>query len=1331
MATLNFIEESADVISSTVTKETTSNLDTCTIEAPFNYSVNIGDELNLYDGNSTLLFKGLVQNIKISGRKEIVAYDYGVQLMDININEIYTNEKAEDIIEDIITTKTDLTFVSTINSSLAINSFPIKDKRGWDVVNELAELINASFRVDKNKNFYLELVEEDTSTETISSDNASIDGDWNQVADQLVNKVTIIGDKQTFEKIETFSGNASETEFALAEFPVDVYVTVGGVEKTGYVEGASTEADYKIDKATKKIIFTAGSTPASGTDNISVTYTFSIDIKLVSQDNVSIETYGGTSKIPKEKKIVKPYITSFQEARNYANYYLSNYSQPLLSSTWIINDYSKFENFVPNQRISVTDSIRNISGFYVIKKIEREFPGMLKVEIGWQEDTILDWSKEVQYRIKQLEEIDDNSNILQEYSYIQNDVQLQVTTEVSRKLERTLPDNYLYYGNPISGLQGWWKLNGNTFDSSGNNNDGTFTGFDGEVGWWQGNGDALDSSDGGNNGTWTGTELYATGKQFLEMFDFDGSSRVNITGASFGSGASKFAFSCWINSDGTQPVGGNNYVFRSSNDAIGMNINSTGDSVGIVIQENDGSYLSAATTIIPGTNHFIYGEYDSTNSLMSIYLDNVFVTSTAVNDVIKIGSYTLYLGYEGSSARYYDGKLGDLRFYDRVLTDNERTRIYNEGLGLTTALTPYDEGKQFAEAVDIVTTTSDNIVIDDLDYLFTQLGTYTISCWIKRNSSGTNANIWNFGGNGSNRHNLNWNNGILGFQRYDGSSYTGIKLDNFNTNDIWYHIICENDAGTLKLYIDNIESGYSGFQYAVTDGSDNFYIGYPNIGINGSQGLHGQIGDVRIYNRVLSTDERTSIYNSGLGLTSNTNIQEIANGEDRVLGYPILGLQGWWKLNGNTVDSSGNSNTGVWSGTEAYAMGKQFDLAADFDGINSYVDLDTSVKDVLSVSNDYTICFWFKANTLTGNLFLGSAINYLNRMSIIYYSGTIRTSAYDGSWHSDYISFSDTTNYHHLIMINNGGTITGYLDGVSMGHSDSSVSGSTSAIAKTFIGARQDGVQFWDGYIGDVRIYNRILNSSEITSIYNSGLGSNSNTYNKLSDGSTGTVYTFGDENVWNRNPDNELSTQIAQYLLDGDTTDNVGSYDGTAIDVSYGTGKMGQAASFNGSTSYIYVTTNDFKTSSSTWMCWFKADNLVGYLIGYGTSTSDRFLFGFSSTTLKIHDDIVNEGQTVDGTTTLSTGTWYHAAVTISSDGTKRVYLNGEPEIYDSDGSNLTGLADGSVFYIGSQIAGANNFDGLIDDVRVFNSDLTIEQIKSIYELESNDKYASWKNIQ
>ena len=79
--------------------------------------------------------------------------------------------------------------------------------------------------------------------------------------------------------------------------------------------------------------------------------------------------------------------------------------------------------------------------------------------------------------------------------------------------------------------------------------------------------------------------------------------------------------------------------------------------------------------------------------------------------------------------------------------------------------------------------------------------------------------------------------------------------------------------------------------------------------------------------------------------------------------------------------------------------------------------------------------------------------------------------------------------------------------------------------------------------------------------------------------------------------------------------------------------------------------------------------------------------------------------------TTTLTTGTWYHVAVTVSS-GTAQFYVNGVAE------DSFTGISISATthdLHIGATV-GYNNFGGNIDEAAIFNSALSASNISSIY---------------
>ena len=460
MATINFTD-GTDNLQSVINKEDSTNTDVLALQIPFITSISVGDIVNYYDKDSTLIFHGIVQTIKTSGIKEVEVYDYGAELLQRTVNEIFNNQSPEEIIESIINDYTTLTYVSTITSGITISTYVANKKKAWDVVTELSEVLLANFRVDQNKNFQLELEGNTKSSKSITTGtlgNAILDGTWKEDKSKLVNSATVDGDdRQIFEREpELYSGDGSTTEFSLSEIPLDIKVEhpVGTI-KTGYVEGSST-GDYTIDRDNKKVIFDTA--PGSGTDNIQVTYTVSIPISVRRKSKGSIDIYG-----QHDKNYKKPYIKTRNDARDLALFIINRFSQPLKSATFIITSNTEFYDFnswLPNQVVDVTDNIFNISGSYIIREVERSNLGELKVTVGDPSDDFISWSKEAQQRIKQLEEKDDNATILSEDEFVSESITLQFDCGITTVTERTFQSDTFYLEEDTNGTRNQMKNDG-------------------------------------------------------------------------------------------------------------------------------------------------------------------------------------------------------------------------------------------------------------------------------------------------------------------------------------------------------------------------------------------------------------------------------------------------------------------------------------------------------------------------------------------------------------------------------------------------------------------------------------------------------------------------------------------------------------------------------------------------------------------------------------------------------------------------------------------------------------------------------------------------------
>ena len=162
------------------------------------------------------------------------------------------------------------------------------------------------------------------------------------------------------------------------------------------------------------------------------------------------------------------------------------------------------------------------------------------------------------------------------------------------------------------------------------------------------------------------------------------------------------------------------------------------------------------------------------------------------------------------------------------------------------------------------------------------------------------------------------------------------------------------------------------------------------------------------------------------------------------------------------------------------------------------------------------------------------------------------------------------------------------------------------------------------------------------------------------------------------------------------------------------------EAMSFNGTDAYMTVSGNSSLviTGDLTMSMWFKANSFSDYeyilrLTGINAANQDRMI-GFKSSKISTNTYADSSGAyDVLGNTTLSTGVWYHVAVVYSSN-TVIIYLNG-----NADSSSITTTM--GTFTTANPIIGLsyNNkyFDGLIDEVAIFNTALSAEKITQIYD--------------
>ncbi len=234
--------------------------------------------------------------------------------------------------------------------------------------------------------------------------------------------------------------------------------------------------------------------------------------------------------------------------------------------------------------------------------------------------------------------------------------------------------------------------------------------------------------------------------------------------------------------------------------------------------------------------------------------------------------------------------------------------------------------------------------------------------------------------------------------------------------------------------------------------------------------------------------------NSGYSAEANATTVEITTGR-----------QGHWKLDSSSgttaTDSSGNSNTGTLTGGPTWVAGK-IGNGLNFDGVDDRVNAGSGAS--LDNLAAMTLTAWIKADTLgeggkgrivdktttvnpdNGWLFFLDGTNQVS-FSVDYTTANLKRSTA--------INAVSVGTWIHVVATWTGSAtatnIKFYVNGVETSYgtgTDGTGSRVNDGTANLSIGTDSTTARTFDGVLDDVRAYNRVLSTTEITAIYRAGL---------------------------------------------------------------------------------------------------------------------------------------------------------------------------------------------------------------------------------------------------
>jgi hypothetical protein len=422
----------------------------------------------------------------------------------------------------------------------------------------------------------------------------------------------------------------------------------------------------------------------------------------------------------------------------------------------------------------------------------------------------------------------------------------------------------------------------------------------------------------------------------------------------------------------------------------------------------------------------------------------------------------------------------------------------------------------------------------------------------------------------------------------------------------------------------------------------------------------------------------------------------------------LSGLVACYAFDGNINDSLGLNN-GVTQNNITYTTGK-LGQAASFNGSNSYIQSSTYVN--LPLGNSaLTLCCWFKAAT-NGTLqmlsFVGAKTTNGGRFGMyIGSTGLLNVNFFNVNAVTTF-NVGDN-NWHFAAMTITGGTtsVTVYVDNqtpqiVTLSMVPNIITGLVTFGSDNFTlpGAASFVL---NGLLDQCLIYNRPIRQAEVTALYNSG---------------NGFAYPFtSTANVLRNNT--LLSGLVANWPLDGNANDSLNNNNGTATNVSWVVGKIGQAASFNGTSSKIVIPSSASLNSPSTalTLClWVNITSDLGtkvIALKYKNSggSGDYYFLTIGG---KFSARTDGGSGAIDGGSSFSTNTWYHLVLVWTSATKLEFFINSVSQGTDLSPGNISSTAYELI--LGNYISAGLELSGLIDDVQLYSRALTFSEISQLY---------------
>jgi len=590
---------------------------------------------------------------------------------------------------------------------------------------------------------------------------------------------------------------------------------------------------------------------------------------------------------------------------------------------------------------------------------------------------------------------------------------------------------------------------------------------------------------------------------------------------------------------------------------------------------------------------------------------------------------------------------------------------------------------------------------------------YTIESWVYANSMGTFGIAgWGAYGNADqvNALRLDASGAIINYWwGNDLSANVG------NISGAWHHIAATWDGNTRSIYLDGVVVASDNPGPNSVPNTSNFAIGFTWPG--GSEYFDGSLDETSIWNVCLTPSQIVASMSNSLCLPQN-GLAAYYNYNQGTAGGTNTGITTITDLSGNgnsgiltnfaLTGTTSNFVTGVTIGVACPAWGSN---ALNFDGSASYVD----AGNILTPSYTKEAWVYMAADIGSNNVISGGGNNSDDAFWV---PGDNLSAGHNGNWQTveDPSPFPlNTWTYIAVTYDANSQVMTLYKNGIQV---DQQPSAPMNSPDNTLIGS-YGNANLFEGSIDEVRIYDHALTAYQVQNDMGHQICTPETgllayyTFNEgVADGNNGFITTLFDSSGNNKN------AVLNNFALTGTTSNFVPG-------VSIATSCMpAQALNFDGVDDYaatsIFTTQTDSITMEARVM-WNGGTGAYQHIILNGNTGST----GYAITVDHGNNDklsvLLGSIGLLQSSAKLTVGQWQMVSV-VRSKGIWTLYLDGVS--YPLTANTSSPLPVSGNFVVGANQSGSENFNGSIDEVRIWSRALCQGEIQSnmVYEVPAND---------